>query len=109
MPLDRRITVRVASTTTNDFGEPVESTTDYQVWALLLQDRLARSIGVEGAYALADRVWRVRFNQRFVDAHAAGQTVSIVTGLAGEDDPDTVTGIGEPSKADRRRYLDLLS
>ena len=109
MPLDRRITVRVASTGTNDFGEPVETTTDYPVWAMLVQDRLARNIEAGGAYALADRVWRVRFNQAFVDAHQAGQSVSVIEGSA---DPDIITGIGEPTGRgmnQRRRFLDLLS
>ena len=110
MPLDRRITVRVASTGTNDFGEPVETTTDYPVWATLIQDRLARNIEAGGAYALASRAWRVRFNQAFVDAHAAGAAISVVYG---SEDPDVVTGIGEPtgrgSMNQRRRFLDLLS
>ena len=104
--LDRRVTVRVASEGVNDFGEPVPTTTDYPVWATLMQDRLARNIEAGGVYALADRVWRVRFNQAFADAHAAGQTISVIYGA---EDPDIVTGIGEPARADRRRFLDLLS
>ena len=105
--LDRRIVVRIAKTGTNQFGEPATTTTDLSVWATLLQDRLARNIGTEGAYALADRVWRVRFNQAFADAHAAGAEISVVYG-AGE--PDIVTGMGEPARRmNRRQYLDLLS
>ena len=113
MPLDRRITVRVASEGTNDFGEPVSTTTDYPVWAMLVQDRLARNIEAGGAYALADRVWRVRFDQRFVDAHAAEGSITVAS-VAGED-PDVVTGVAEPTGRGgtmanrRRRFLDLLS
>ena len=112
MPLDRRITVRVASEGTNDFGEPVTSTTDYPVWAMLVQDRLARNVEAGGAYALADRVWRVRFNQAFLDAHAAQGSLSVIS-AAGED-PDVVTGVAEPTGRGtmanrRRRFLDLLS
>ena len=112
--LDRRITVRICATSVNDFGETVETTTDYPVWAMLVQDRLARNVEVGGVFALGDRVWRVRFDQRFLDAHAAGQTLSVmVSGQAGEDSPDRVTGIGEPDEGRgplrRRRFLDLLS
>ena len=104
--LDRRVTVRVASEGVNDFGEPVSTTTDYPMWATLVQDRLARNIEAGGVYALADRVWRVRFRQEFLTAHEAGQTISVIVGA---EDPDIVTGVGEPSRADRRRFLDLLS
>ena len=76
----------IASEGTNDFGEPVTSTTDYPVWAMLVQDRLARNVEAGGAYALADRVWRVRFNQAFLDAHAAQGSLSVIS-AAGED-PD---------------------
>lgn len=118
MPLDRRITVRVASEGFNDFGEPTETTTDYSVWSMLIQDRLARNIDAGGVYALAARAWRVRFNQAFVDAHAAGNAVSVIypAGGGGEDEIDIITGIGEPTGAGnmtmvnrRRRFLDLLS
>ena len=109
--LDRRITVRVASTGTNAFGEPVENNTDHHVWAMLVQDRLARNIDAGGAYTLADRAWRVRYDQRIVDAVAGSSTVSIIVAseAAAGADPDVVTGIGEPERAGRRRFLDLLS
>ena len=107
--LDRRITVRLTVTTRNDFGETVETTTDYPQWAQLVQDRLARNIEVGGVYATAARVWRVRFDQRVVDALAVEGAVSVLPGDG--DDPDIITGIGEPVTPDvrRRRFLDLLS
>ena len=104
--LDRRVTVRVAFEGVNDFGEPVSTTTDYPVWATLMQDRLARNVDAGGVYALADRVWRVRFNQALVDAHAEGHTIRVIYGA---EDPDVVTGVGEPVRVNRRRFLDLLS
>ena len=108
MPLDRRITVRVATTTRNHFGEPVSTATDYPVWATLIQDRIARNIETGGTYGLADRVWRVRFNQAFPDALTAGHRVSVIYDDGA--DPDIVTGIGEPDdRVNRRRFLDLLS
>ena len=113
MPLDRRITVRVASEDTNDFGETVTTTTDYPVWAMLVQDRLARNIGEGGVYTTADRVWRIRYNQAIVDAHAAEGSLSVLPGDG--EDPDIITGIGEPTGRGetmvnrRRRFLDLLS
>ena len=113
--LDRRIVVRVCRPSANDFGEVVENITDYPVWAMQVQDRLARNVEVGGVYALGDRVWRVRFNQTFLDAHAAGSTLSVlVSGQAdGEDNPDRVTGVGEPDEGRgphrRRRFLDLMT
>ena len=109
MPLDRRITVRITSTTRNDFGEPVEATTDLQVWATLVQDNVARNIGEGGNYGLAARTWRVRFDQRFLTAHEAGQTITV---LSGDEEPDVVTGVGEPTMRGplrRRRFLDLVT
>lgn len=113
MPLDRRITVRVASEGTNDFGEPVTTTTDYPVWAMLVQDRLARNIEAGGAYATADRVWRIRYNQAMVDVHAAEGSLSVLPGDGA--DPDVITAVAEPTGRGgtmvnrRRRFLDLLS
>ena len=104
--LDRRIVVRIAELTTNQFGESVESNTDLAVWATLVQDRLARNFGEGGAYSLADRVWRVRFNQVILDAHVAGATITVIRGT---EEPDIVTGVGEPDRTDRRRFLDLLT
>lgn len=107
--LDRRITVRLTVTTVNAFGETVETTTDYPQWAQLIQDRLARNIEVGGIYATADRVWRIRFNQAIVDAHATEGSISVLPGDGA--DADIITGVGEPVTPDvrRRRFLDLLS
>ncbi len=107
--LDRRITVRLTVTTVNAFGETVETTTDLPQWAQLVQDRLARNVEVGGVYATAARVWRVRFDQRIVDALATEGAVSVLPGDGA--DPDIITGVGEPVTRDvrRRRFLDLLS
>lgn len=94
------------------FGESVPVVTDYPTWALLIQDGVARNIDVGGTYRLASRVWRVRFDQRILDAHAAGSEVAIVYG---DDDAeiDIVSSVGEPDtmrgETRRRRFLDLLS
>ena len=108
--LDRRITVRVATETTNDFGESESVTTDHRVWGALIQDSVARSIDAGGTYGLAARSWRVRFNQAFLTAHEAGATITVVYG---DEDADVVTGIGEPEvrrgENRRRRFLDLLT
>ena len=109
--LDRRIVVRVASTAFNDFGEPTVETVDHNVWAMLIQDKVARNVGAGGVYGLAARTWRVRFDQRFVDAQEAGETITVVYG-SGEDEPDRVTGVGEPvtrGPLRRRRFLDLVT
>ena len=89
------------------------TTTDYGVWGELVQDRLARNIGEGGVYTTADRVWRIRYNQAIVDAHAAEGSLSVLPGDGA--DPDIITGIGEPTGRGgtmvnrRRRFLDLLS
>ena len=114
MPLDKRVTVRTTVTGVNDFGETVETTTNYPVWAQLIQDKLARNIGVGGVYALANRVWRVRYNRAFLDALAVEGSVKVIYFEGGGDDgsTDIISTIGEPPDRDRmkrRQYLDLLS
>ena len=55
----------------------------------------------------------MRFDQRFLDAHAASNTITVTYG--GTEDPDVVTGVAEPTGRGgtmanrRRRFLDLLS
>lgn len=114
MPLDRRITVRTTVTGTNSFGETTETTTDYAVWGQLIQDNLGRQFGEGGVYATADRVWRVRFNQAYLDALAVEGSVKVIYFDGGGDDgsTDTISTIGEPPARDRmrrRQFLDLLS
>ncbi len=105
--LDRRITVKIAVESSNSFGESVTTTADYPVWAELLQDTVARNVEAGGTYGLAARTWRVRFDQRLVTAHEAGQTITVVYGA---EDGDVVNALGEPTTRGpqrRRRFLDL--
>ena len=105
--LVRRITVKIAVESSISFGESETTTADYPVWSELLQDNVARSIEVGGTYGLAARTWRVRFDQRFLTAHEAGQTITVVYGA---EDGDIVTALGEPTTRGpqrRRRFLDL--
>ena len=107
--LDRRITVRITRDSTNSFGEPTGETDDYPVWAMLIQDSVARNVEAGGTYGLAARTWRVRFDARFLTAHEAGQTITVVSG---DEEPDIVTGVGEPTTRGpvrRRRFLDLTT
>lgn len=107
--LDRRVTVRVVAEGFNDFGEYTEIATDFPAWAQLVQDKVARNVETAGTYGLAARTWRVRFDQRFVDAQEAGQSITVVYG---SEDPDIVTGVGEPTTRGplrRRRFLDLVT
>ena len=107
--LDRRVTIRIVSTGTNSFGESTEVTTDHPAWAILAQDSVARSLDAGGVYALAARTWRVRFNQAILDAHAAGQSITVVYG---SEAPDIVKGVGEPTDRGplrRRRFLDMTT
>ena len=107
--LDRRVRVSVETEGVNDFGESTTITVNYNVWGQLIQDTVARSIDAGGTYALAARTWRVRFNQALLDAHEAGQSITVVYG---SEDPDIVTGVGEwlPRGAPRRRrFLDMVT
>ena len=122
MPLDRFAIVRTTVSGVNDFGETVETSTDHRVWAQLIQDGIARGFGEGGVYANADRAWRTRWNQAFLDAIAdEGRVIVIYEGVEAPDPGtdfrhDTITRIAEPTGAGvgvqgnrRRRYLDLLS
>jgi len=122
MPLDRLVIVRTSVTTFNDFGESVEVTTDHRVWAQLLQDGIARTAFEGGVYANADRVWRVRYNQLYVDALSEEGNLYVLYEGVTEPDPsldfkhDIITRTAEPTGAGRnvrenrrRRFLDLLS
>lgn len=101
--LDRRLTLQIETTTSNRFGEPETTTEERGVWASLIQDDVARSLRAEGAYGLADRVYRVRYAADIVAALEAGATVRLVDG----NDAMVVAGAGEPARTDRRRFLDL--
>ena len=116
--LDRLVIVRTTVTGVNDFGEPTETDTDHRVWARLIQDGIARQIGEFGVYANADRTWRTRYNQAFLDALASeGRVIVVYDHLDSTDPPadfdhDVITRIAEPTDRGptrRRRFLDLLS
>lgn len=102
--LDRRLTLQIEKTTTNRFGETATTTAGRGIWAKLVQDDVARSLAAEGAYGLARRVYRGRYAADIVAALEAGNTVSLVDG----ENTMVVAGAGEPRRADRRRFLDLL-
>ena len=107
--LERRIVLKVSAASTDAFGESTETTVVHNLWGQLMQDGVARSLDAGGVYALANRLWRVRFNQAFLDAHEAGSTITVVYG---SEDPDIVTAVGEPAmrgETRRRRFLDLAT
>jgi len=119
MPLDRLVVIRTTVDGVNEFGEHTEVTTDHRVWATLLQDGIARGLDRGGAYAVEARVWRVRFNQAFIDALASeGRVLVIYDDVDAAEPPgegDTIAKIAEPTGSNgfmsnrRRRFLDLLS
>ena len=51
--LDRRIVVRLTVTARNQFGESVETTTDYPQWATRRRRKPARQGGIAGGIAHA--------------------------------------------------------
>lgn len=108
--LDRRITIRITRDSVNQFGEPLDETDDFPTWAAFISSSVDRVIGEAGTQGYATRSWRVRFDQRFLTAHEAGSTITVDYGA---EDPDIVTGVGEPTTIRgplrRRRFLDLVT
>ena len=66
--LDRRITVRRTATTRNQFGESVETTTDYPQWATREDASQLDKEMAGGSLTLAARSYVIRFQSELADA-----------------------------------------
>ena len=75
-----------------------------EVWARKLQDGVARTLEGFGGYGVASRSYRVRYNVLLVAAIEAGETIKVMDG--GHE--QTIDALGEPERAGRRRFLDLI-
>ena len=99
--LDRRITVRRAVTTTNSFGEPVESTTDYGVWATRLDASVIDAATEGGDVNTSTRTYVVRWRREI--AEALTSELSVVEGER-TFSVDNVIEQARP-RDERRRFL----
>ena len=99
--LDRRITVRRAVTGFNDFGEPVESTTDYGVWATRLDASLIDAAAEGGEVTTGTRTYVVRWRREI--AEALTSELSVVEG----ERTFSVDNVIEQARErdERRRFL----
>ena len=103
--LDRIVTVTYTTTTTNRNGEvAVVINALGEVWARKVQDSVARTLAGQGGYATAARSYRVRYNALLVTAIQDGETIKVMDG--GHE--QTIDALGEPERAGRRRFLDLI-
>ncbi len=99
--LDRRITVRRTVTGTNDFGEPVEATTDYDVWATRIDASLVDAATAGGDLNTAARTYIVRWRREIAEALAS--ELSVVEGAATLSVDNVIEQARE--RDPRRRFL----
>ena len=100
--LDRRITVRRTVTTRNQFGESVETTTDYPQWATREDASQSDKEQAGGALTQAARAYLIRYRAELADAPTS--ELSVIDGTVALD----ATNINEATRqGERRKYLRL--
>lgn len=105
--LDRRITVRTATRTTDTFGRPIPPTNvDISVWATRMDRDLERVVDEGGAIGTARRVYRVRYRHDILTAAHTGAAKVLDEGLEFTI-LDVVTVAATGALAERRRFMDL--
>ena len=98
--LDRRITVRRTVTTRNQFGESVETTTDYPLWATREDASQTDKETAGGSLTLAARAYVVRYSSELADV--ATSELSVIDGSLALD----ATNIVEATvRGERRKFL----
>ena len=78
--LDRRIIVRRTVTTRNQFGESVETTTNYPLWATRHDASQSDKEEAGGVLTLASRAYVVRYSSALADAITS--EISVIDGTA---------------------------
>ena len=98
--LDRRIVVRRTITARNQFGESVETTTDYPQWATREDFSQADKELAGGTLTLASRAYVIRYRAELADA--ATSELTVIDGSLALDATNIVeaTRLGE-----RRKFL----
>ena len=98
--LDRRITVRRTVTARNLFGESVETTTDYPLWATREDSSQRDKEEAGGVITLAARSYLIRYSSALADV--ATSEITVIDGSLTLDATNIVeaTRLGE-----RRKFL----
>ena len=99
--LDRRIIVRRTVTARNQFGESVETTTDFPMWATRQDARQIDKAEAGGDVTLATRAYVIRYRAEIADApHVA--SLSVIDGTITLD----ATNVTEATvRGERRKFL----
>ena len=98
--LDRRIIVRRTVTARNQFGESVETTTDYPQWATRQDASQRDKEEAGGTLTLASRAYVVRYSSALADAATSELTV-----LDGGLTLDCTNIIEASRQGERRKFL----
>ena len=98
--LDRRIVVRRSVSARNQFGESVETTTDYPLWATREDASQADKETAGGVLTQASRAYLIRYRAEIADA--ATSELSVIDGTLTLDCTNIIeaTRLGE-----RRKFL----
>lgn len=103
--LDRIISVTYTTTTLERDGNTgVVINALGELWSRKIQDSVARTQEGFGGYGTAARSYRVRYNALLVTAIEAGETIKVTDGGYEQ----IIEAVGEPERAGRRRFLDLI-
>ena len=98
--LDRRIIVRRVVTTRNQFGESVETTTDFPQWATRRDASQLDKETAGGSLTVAARAYLVRYRAALADAITS--EISVIDGTLTLD----CTNITEATRlGERRKFL----
>ena len=100
--LDRRITLRRTVLGTNDFGESVETVTNFPIWAGVA-DLSAFDVEQEGgSFDERLRRWDIRWRADF-----AAFTISELSVLDTGDAFNVTNVVRQPDRGERRRFMQL--
>ena len=98
--LDRRITVRRSVTARNQFGESVETTTDFPMWATRQDARQIDKAEAGGDVTLASRTYVIRYRAELADA--ATSELSVIDGSLALDATNVIEATRQ---GERRKFL----
>ena len=98
--LDRRIIVRRSVSARNQFGESVETTTDYPLWATRRDSSQSDKEQAGGVLTLASRVYTIRYSSALADALTS--ELSVIDGSLTLDASNIVEATRQ---GERRKFL----
>ena len=98
--LDRRIIVRRTVTARNQFGESVETTTDYPLWATREDASQTDKEEAGGTLTLASRAYVIRYSSALADV--ATSELSVIDGSLTLDATNVIEATRQ---GERRKFL----